>query len=248
MVKVLKATISGSFIAADKQTESYGKVEGFLPLLDDDKATQMIVKRYAKIWIGAVMKEDGVTAAYKRIQRVREVFVDNIEVVETDDQFSYIGRSIMDMNYEELQDLAAAKDLAGIPLYKEGSLANQRRVAFAEYGGKILGITMKAFKHGKQVDVPLDHRLEGFSPSNYAPIIVDDGDTVRQGDDRVPIEESIDREALALSEGKKEALPSEPSRLSIDQLKKIADTKKIKYSAKVSYDALYKLIYPQQAA
>lgn len=247
MVKVLKATISGSFIAGDKQTESYGKVEGFLPLLDDDKATQMIVKRYAKIWIGAALKEDG-SAIYKRIQRVREVFIDNIEVVETDDQFSYIGRSIMDMNYEELQDLAAAKDLSGIPLYKEGSLANQRRVAFAEYGGKILGITMEATKHGKKVMVPLDHRLEGFSPSNYAPIIVEDGDTVRQNDVRVTIEESIDREALALSEGKKEAIASEPSRLSIEQLKKIADTKKIKYSAKISYGALYKLLYPDQAA
>lgn len=243
---VLKATISGSFIAADKQTESYGEVTGYLPLLDDDKATQMIIKRYAKIWIGEAEDEEG-KPKYKRVNRIREVFVDSIEQEDVEHEFSFIGKDIMKMSYEELQDLAAAKDLSGIPLYKDGSLATQRRIAFAEYGSKILGLTMKTSKAGKLVDVPLNHRLDGFNPSAYAPIIVEDGNT-RRGDDEVaPIEESIDREALALK-GNAEAKSTKSSRLSIDQLKAIADTKKIKYSAKISYDALYKLIYSSEAA
>lgn len=242
MVQVLKATISGSYIAADKQTESYGKVEGYLPVLDDDKATQMVIKRYAKIWIGAALDEDK-KPLYKRIGRIREVFVDNLQAIEVDGEFPFVGKSIMEMSYEDMQDLAAAKDLSGIPLYKEGSLANQRRVAFAEYGGKILGLTMKAFKHGKEVNVPLDHRLDGFSPANFEPIIVDDALTVRQADARVGIEESIDREAL----GPELKTVADAPRLTIEQLKKIADSKKIKYPQRISWQALHEMIYKTAA-
>lgn len=246
MHKALKATISGSFLGSNKQTESYSEVIGYLPLLDDDKAAQMIIKRYAKIWISEDKNDKG-EFKYNRISRVREVFIDNLEEVDAD-EFTFVGKDIMKMDYEELQDLAAAKDLSGIPLYKEGSLANQRRVAFAQYGGKILGLTMPKNEKGAIVQVLLDHRLDGFDPAQYAPIIVKDGSIERRDPEKLNIEESIDREALALAgKAEKPVEGREPSKLTMDQLKALADHKKIKYNAKISYTALHKLLYPEAA-
>ena len=256
---LLKATISGSFKAADGEVESYDRVVGYLPGIDDDKANQQIVKRYARIWIGQTMKKapNGKPSdepKYKRVQRVREVFIDSIEEVEEGDpnfgkQLSYVGMDIMEMNFEELQDLAAAKDLISIPLYKVGSLANARRIAFAEYANKVLGWTEEKLnpRTGKKEKKPLDWREAGFNPAKF-PSIKADGRIRRDGFEGSDIEESIETENLIMKHGQAAPPLDGESRLTIEQLKLIAKGKNITFNANIGYDALYKKLYPSTAA
>lgn len=256
---LLKATISGSFKAADGEVESYDRVTGYLPGLDDDKAQQQIIKRYAFIWIGQTMKKDSKgkpsdEPKYKRVQRVREVFIDSIEEVEEGDenfgkQLSYVGKDIMEMNFEELQDLAAAKDLISIPKYKTGSLVNARRIAFAEYANKVLGWTEDVLdpRTGKKEKKPLDWRQAGFNPAKF-PVIKADGRIRRDGFEAADIEESIETENLVMKHGNAAPPLDGDSRLSIEQLKLIAKAKNIPFNANIGYDALYKKLYPATAA
>lgn len=238
MKNVLRATISGSFKASDGQIESFEKVTGVIPGLDDDKAEQMIIKRYAPIWVGQALDGDD-EPKYKRVQRIRQVFIDSVEEDEdlAGKTLSYVGKEIMEMNYEELQDLAAANDLAAVPLYKTGSLTHARRVAFAEYASHVLGWTEP---NAKGIEGPIDWRKEGYNPAKYEKIKAD-GEIRRSGDAPADIEESIDREALVLK-GKAKVTDT-GSRLTLAQLKAIADTKKIPYNANIGYDALHKKIY-----
>lgn len=204
MTKILaiKATISGSFIDGAKDIASYDNIVGFIPKLDADKAQQMIIRRYAKIWVTNAKNEDG-TTKYGRIQRIREVYVDSLEVVEVDEsQFSYIGKNILELNAEELQDLAAAKDLAGIPLYKTGSLTIQRRIAYAEYADKLLGVQVDDPRDAQKPaaqrrKVPINWRHEGFNPTKLKEIIVD-GSIERSQIHVMSLDESLEYENAML--------------------------------------------------
>lgn len=247
----LRATISGSFKASDDEIESFDGVTGLIPDLDDDKAEQMLRKRYAKIWVGQALNKDG-EPKYKRLKRIREVFIDNVEAADEvkGKTFSYVGKLIMDMNYEELQDLAAANDLAAIPLYKTGSLTHARRVAFAEYGAHVMGWTESVInpKTGKVADMPISAMRDGFDPKNYEPIIAD-GEIRRSGQHVADIEETLDRENLNdLAKRGKAKQASEGSRLSMEQLKGIAKDKGITFNSNISYDKLYSKIYKENAA
>lgn len=246
--KLYKATISGSFKASDGDIESYDRVTGYIPAIDDDKAQQMIIKRYARIWIGQVNKKDSNgkeidEPKYKRVQRVREVFIDSIDDADGK-SLSYVGKDIMEMNFEELQDLAAAKDLIAIPLYKTGSLVNARRIAFCEYANKIHGWTEPVLnpKTKKMEQKPLDWRRQGFNPSKFPQIVVD-GTLRRDGFEPDDVESSIETEALLMKHGNAAPPTSGDSRLTIEQLKTIAKAKNIPFNASIGYDTLYKKIY-----
>lgn len=244
--KLLKVTISGSFVAGDKEIESFTAVTGLMPALNTEvpqngvdvisKAEQMINKRYARIWIGQAVDDAG-KPIYKRVGRVREVFVDSIED-EDDKQLSYVGMSIMDMNFEELQDLAAAKDLIGVPFHKTGSLTQARRVAFSEYAIHVLGLDKDKY----------DWRQNGFNPSRFAPIIADDK-IMERGGEVQDVEESIDRDMLR-EEIKRVpgAKSTAESPLTLDQLKAVAKAKGIEFNDRIGFDALYKRVYPGKAA
>lgn len=234
-VTLLEVTISGSFKAADGEIESFDNVKGYIPLLDEDKASQMIIRRYAKIWIGQAMKADGETPKYKRLNKLREVFIDSIDEVEVDKPLSYVGKDIMELNHEEIQDLAAANDLVGVPLYKIGSLAQARRVAYAEYANRVLGVEPK-----------LKWTEKDFNPARMPSIAADD--TIHRSKDHVAtIEESIDLEQLILD---KKAAPTQRTAgaLSLEQLKAIADQKKIPYNVNIGHKALYEKIYGKNQA
>ena len=239
MSKTLKVTCSGSFKASDGDIESFDNVIGFIPAIDEDKATQMVIRRYAMIWIAQARKMDNGKptdeAKYKRVTKVRQVFIDSIE--ENDENpdavLSYVGKNVMDMNFEELQDFAAANDLSAIPLYKSASLQHARRVAWSEAARKILGWVGPEFMWTDQ----------HFKPNQHEPIIAD-AQIRRTGGHVADIEETIDREALAVS-GKAKATVSDPtqSRLSLDQLRAIADEKKVQYHKSIGYEQLYQKIY-----
>lgn len=257
MSKTLKATISGSFVATDKEIESFDRVTGIIPCLDTEhhngeklsKAEQMLIRRYARVWIEKARKKekDGSLTEepkYKRVKRVREVQVDSVD--ENDDApndvLPYVGKDIMDMDWEDIQDFAAANDLSAVPLYRVGSLFHQRKVAWSEAARKILGNVGPEFMWTN----------EHFNPSKFEPIVADD-QIRRAGGHVASIEETIDREALALKQKTKaetDAIRKVPvdatasdSKLTIDQLKAIADDKKIKYSATIGWKQLYDKIY-----
>ena len=75
MSNTIKVTISGSYRSANRQIESFDGVSGLMPNLSEEKATQMAIKRYAKIWVAKETNKDG-EPKYKHISNIRQVFVD----------------------------------------------------------------------------------------------------------------------------------------------------------------------------
>lgn len=246
----LKVTISGSYVSANRDIESFENVTGIIPRLDEDKANQMVIRRYAKIWVKQAKKADG-DKVYKAVQRVRQVFIDSID--DNDDapdaQLSYVGKSVMEMNFEELQDFAAANDLAGVPLYKTGSLTHAKRVAFSEYAIKVLQLEEYLPSDKDEKQNLYDYRVMAFNPNRFEPIIAD-GKIRRQGNSVSDIEETIDREALALNG--KARVPTQEARkgsqLTMEQLKAIALQRNINFHKSIGYEALHNKIYGKQAA
>lgn len=231
--KLLEVTISGSFKATDDEIESYDGVKCIIPALSTEKAEQMVRRRYARMFISKVMKADGETPRYKRISRLREVFIDSIDEVESSEPLSYVGKNILEMNAEELQDFAAANDLTAVPLYKVGSIVNARRIAYAAYANDVLGIEPKL----KWTD-------EDYNPAQLPSIIADT--MIHESNVHVaPIEESIDYEQLILN---KQAKSSQQSALTMDQLKAIATQKKITFHPNIGYKALYEKVYGDKSA
>ena len=103
-----KVTLSGTYRNGANESVDFQEVTGFIPLVDEDMAQAMCVKRYAKVFITQDKR-------YKdRVTRTRSVYVDSMEPCYH--EFSYVGKDIKQMTYEELQDLATAKDLRSIPL------------------------------------------------------------------------------------------------------------------------------------
>lgn len=262
----LKVTISGSYVSANRDIESFENVTGIIPRLDEDKANQMVIRRYAKIWVQQAKKADG-DKVYKAVQRVRQVFIDSIdnnegiiivkdkntgedvEVNAAEMQLSYVGKSVMEMNFEELQDFAAANDLAGVPLYKTGSLTHAKRVAFSEYAIKVLQLEEYLPSDKDEKQNLYDYRVMAFNPNRFEPIIAD-GKIRRQGNSVSDIEETIDREALALN-GKAKVPTQEArkgSQLTMEQLKAIALQRNINFHKSIGYEALHNKIYGKQAA
>lgn len=251
MSKTIKVTISGSYRSANRQIESFDGVVGLMPNLSEDKAAQMAIRRYAKIWVSQAKKDDG-EPRFKHIQNIRQVFVDSIEDNEEKPNatLSYVGKGIMDMNFEELQDLAAANDLSGVPLYRLGSLITARRIAFSEYAIKVLELEEYAATDKAEKFNLYDHRTQGFNPKKFEPIIADD--KIRRHDgNRVSLEENIEIEASnTRRKGGKDvdAAPSEGQRMTFTQLKAIAVQRNVDFNKGISYENLYKKVYGGTAA
>lgn len=251
MSNTIKVTMSGSYRVANRQIESFDNLSGLMPNLDEDKATQMAVRRYAKIWISQAKLEDG-SPKYKHVANVRQVFIDSIEDNEDNpkDLLSYVGKDITEMNFEELQDLAAANDLSAIPLYKVGSLATARRIAFSEYAIKILELEEYAPTDTRQEFNLYDHRILGFNPKRFEPIIAD-GEIRRFDTHRASLEEGIVKEFKVVKRkgGKdvEEDTGSSGSRMTLKQLQGIAEQRGIPYNKGISYENLHKKVYGKAA-
>lgn len=245
MSKTIKVTISGSYRSANRQIESFDGVTGLMPSLAEDKANQMAIRRYARIWVSQARKEDK-EPKYKHISNIRQVFIDSIEDNEENPKaiLSYVGKDIMEMNFEELQDLAAANDLSGIPLYKTGSLTTARRIAFSEYAIKVLELEEYAPTDKKEKFNLYDHRTLGFNPKRFEPIVADE-EIRRHDTHRLSLEDGIEVEAKAVKrKGGKEVIEeSKDGRLTFDQLKAIATQRNIPFNKGIGYDVLHKKVY-----
>lgn len=160
MSKAYKVTISGTYHTSGDDYIDYEKVEGYIPFVDEEFAEAMIIRRYAKMWLTLNPK-------YKtRVKNVREVYIDAMEPAEHD--FIYEGKVIQELGYEELQDLAVAKDLRAIPLYKTGGIRESRVKACVEYSLKVLGRELED-------NAGLTHKKKGFTFSDINPMIISQG-------------------------------------------------------------------------
>ncbi len=245
--KTVKVTISGSYFASNRDIESFEAVTGLMPRLDEDKIVQMAIKRYAPIWVRQA-KNKADEPKYKALQRVRQVFVDSIEDNEEQPNavLSYVGKNVMEMNFEELQDFASANDLSGVPLYKTGSLTHARRVAFSEYAIKVLKLEEYTPEDKQEKQNLYDYRVTGFNPARFEPIIADE--EIRRSGRVLSIEESIDRDFNTATRKKDEPVAKGTGRLTMEQLKSIAQQRNVPFNKGISYDALYKKVYGVAAA
>ncbi|MEE9356574.1 MAG: hypothetical protein V3U75_13370 [Methylococcaceae bacterium] len=154
-IKAWKITISGSYRTSKKEYIDFQEVVGTIPETPSEEyALAMVRKRYAVMWVSKDPK-------YKeRVVTLREAFIDKIEKV--DAEFSFLGKEIRDLTYEELQDLATFKGLRAIPLYKKGGLRQAQIIAYAAFSEKVLGIEV-------------DYKEVGFVFMDQPKIFVDSG-------------------------------------------------------------------------
>lgn len=275
--KTLRVTVSGSYRGSNKNTESFDSVTGVIPRLDPDKVDQMVIRRYALVWVQNAKKKDeagNLVPRYSGFQKMRTVYIDSIDdtlMPEFDKDgkaipgkftdepdmrdLSYVGKSIMDMNFEELQDLASANDLSGIPLYRNGGLTEARRKAFSEYAIKILDLFEEAtpsaaLRQGAKSTNRYDWRTPGFNPNKFEPIEADD--EVRRQAAPADVEDQLDEinekmQRVKTGDPKQDNAESS-TRLTLQNLKDIADSKNISYNKNIGYAELHKKIYGVKAA
>lgn len=143
-LKAWKATLSGAYFNSKNEYVDFQDVEVFLPKCSEAQATAACIKRYAPMAIA-------LSNTYKeRSMGMREVYVDSLE--ETEAEFSFIDKDIMEMTFEELQDLAVAKGLRSAPLYKAESLRGCRDRTYVAYA-KSLGMGDKAIEAKRKLVV-----------------------------------------------------------------------------------------------
>ena len=218
--KMLEFTISGSYKTAQKDIIDYENVKGVVPFQDVDVATMHMQARYAARWIREAKGAKGETKYPERIQRVREVHVDDVK--EVTGKLSFVGKDIKELTMDELQDLALAKDLRRVPLHKASDLRNTRVIAYVDYTDKILK------------GDPIKYQAEDF---NFAklPSIVLDGGVRRDAESKVTNDEIIANEQKSSSDPK--------STLTLEDLRGIAKSKNIQVGPNIGYDALYQRLY-----
>lgn len=225
-MKLMKATISGSYRTSTGEYVDFDDVEGFLPFVDEDVAAMHIRGRYAVMWVKAATDSKGEKKYPLRVQNMRQVFIDRLETVEGDN-LSFIGKDIKEMGYEELQDLATFKDLRRIPLPKElsgVSLRDMRAKAYVSYVEEVL---MK--------EAPSEAEMARFG--DLPPVFVEGG---YRRDETVKLtnEEVIEREASPRNLGE-----SAKQSMTIDELKDLARQKHIPFHPNIGFDKLYEKIY-----
>lgn len=245
-MKMLKVTISGSYRNSKKEIVDFENVSGLIPLVDDEHAAMHVRSRYAATWVRAATNPDGEKKYPERIDAMRQVFIDTIE--EVDGVPSYIGKSIKAMSFEELQDLATAKDLRRIQLPKEQSgvdLRTMRATAYMDYASKVLGMD-DSLRLDPKNPLPVEKRInpdtEGYNFAKLPDIIVDAAT-------RVDTAKKMTNEDIINLEASTTDLSSKPgSNLTLQDLRNIATEKNIPFHPTIGFDALYARIYGGGAA
>lgn len=207
-MRALHYKVSGTYRDGKADLHDY-QVEGILPYNDYDVCEMHLQSRYVGRWI----KDN---PEYKAVVRhLRSVFVDDVQ--EIDHDFSFVGKDVREMSFDELQDLAVYKDLRLIPS-ERGDLREARAKAYADYMDKINGNK-------------LNYKAEGFNVMAM-PALVVDGESRRELPKKADIERVIQEE-------------SGGDVITFDALKKMADMKGIKYDGRASYDSLYQKVFSE---
>lgn len=222
-MKALKVTVSGAYKTANGDIIDFEDISGVIPFVGTEHAKMHVRSRYASEWVRNAKKADGEPMFTSRIDIMRQVFIDDIEEVEYD--FSYVGKDIKKMSYEELQDLATAKDLRTIPLPKYVSgvdIREMRTKAYVEYSTEVKG------------DV-ISERDPDFDFAKLNPLFVD-GEARIETAKKLTNDEIIEQEQKITSGTIKD-------NLTLEDLQKIAKDKGIKHHPMMGFDKLYSLVY-----
>lgn len=237
-MKALKVTVSGSYKTANGDIIDFEDVSGVIPHVEEEHAKMHVRRRYASEWVREATDDKDKKTYPQRIDHMRQVFIDDMEEVEHD--FSFIGKDIKKLSYEELQDLATAKDLRTIPLPKKISgvdIREMRTKAYLEYSSKVVGVFIdvnvpEAEHASKQGD-----RLV-FDFAKLPPL------TVESGEARIDTSKKMTNEEILAAEQKAMDIHDTPKdKLTLDDLKAIAKEKGIKHHHMLGFDKLYALLY-----
>jgi|GEM_PF-3997434 len=214
-MKALKVTISGTYKDSSNEVKEYENITGTIPFCDEGKAHQACKNRYAKIWI---------SAKHSLPKHIREVYLDDIEEVESN--FSFVNKDIKEMNAAELQDLAVYLDLK-LPEYKKTSLRNSRVKAVEKYLLNIKGVPQD------KVNLVMSNTF-----SDLPPCVINEKEE-KKVDDRQEEDLSLELEKY----GVKMVNTEEQENYSLEDLKNIARARNIKHNPNIGHDKLYKKIF-----
>lgn len=209
-MKAYKVTISGDYLSEDKKHIDFQGVVGIVPALEDDLLLQAVRTRYAAMWL---LNSKEYPA---RIKKLRGCYVDSQEAIEHN--FSFVGKDIKEMTYEELQDFAAANQIRRIPLYKNMPLRQCRAIAYVEYANKVNGMR-------------LSEKSEGFDFAKLPKLVA----TEEIHNDRVFVKNN---EQVLEEEAK------QTSALTIEDLKQILTERGVQFDKRLGFDKLYALAFP----
>lgn len=211
----LKVTISGSYLSNKKEHIDFDSVRGVIPFCSEELATAMTRARYAGMWLT-------LSKAYpESVMDVREVFIDKMEPITH--EFSYVGKNIMELTYEELQDFATAKDLRAVPLYKASGLRQSRTMAYVTFANQCLGWDV-------------DHRQEGFNIANEPPLTTD-ADIERAERKTISNDEMLEIESTNTHNAPTKKI------LNRDQLEQMAKKKNISFNSAITDEKLQEKVF-----
>jgi len=157
MTALYQVTLSGSYRAANNEVIDFSDVKGIVPANAEDVMNMHIRRRHAPMLIAATKNKDGESAYPKRLESIRECYIDDMKPVAGEP--SYAGLDVKELTAEQLQDLALGKDLRAIPLYRTASLRFTREKAYVAYAASI----------GHYVD----DTAEGFNFMKLPPLVLD---------------------------------------------------------------------------
>lgn len=226
---LLEFTISGCYYDSKKETIDFEDIKIRIPACDEDKGvgSMHLRGRYIERAIRQVTDKNGDPKYPKRIEKVRQVFIDDSTLVKG--KLSFVGKDIKELSVDEMQDLATSKDLRFIPTPNSGMSKRDMQIrAYAAYSDKVLR-------------KPIKWMEEGF---NFAklPSIILNAETRTEESGKITNEEMIDmeRNAKATNYGQRD---NPESRFTIQELKTIADSKSITYADDVEFMELYTTLF-----
>lgn len=222
----LEFTISGSYYNSKKETIDFDKVVGRIPACDEENGVgSMHVRgRFAAKWIKDAVNADGDPKYPDRIEKLRQVFIDDVKPVKG--TLSLVGKSIKDLSNDELQELAVLKDLRYIPLPNSGMSRRDMLIrAYVDYSERVLKVPM--MKKSQEPE---------FNFAKLPDIMVDGEQRIEVGG-KITNDDVINQEMDNTND-----LPPH-KRFTLPELKKLADERKIEYPADVTFDQLYNFMF-----
>lgn len=233
----LKVTISGTYKGSNGDIIDFEDLTGVIPFTDESRAKMHVQSRCACEWLRKALNEEGKRVYPIRVDMVRQVFIDELEP--TQHNFSFVGKDIKKMNYEELQDLAISKDLRRINLPKMVSgvdIREMRTNAYLDYSAKVLGIVID---DRKPLSIHSDE-IDGANVFNFAklpPITVD-------GEYRADTSKRISNDDVIAMEQKPMDVNETPQHnMTLEELRQICKENGVDFHHNEKVETLYKRLY-----
>lgn len=228
MAKLLEFTLSGSYRNSAGDICDFDALKVTVPKNTEEICFMHIKARYAVRAVNADPR-----FSKDRAQRVRQLFVDSVKEVEGD--LSFVGKNLKELTEAEMQDLATAKDLRGIPLPTKQSgfsLREMRVRAYSEYVEKVLKGKRVLWREGK------------FDFATAKDYTISDGASRVEDEGKISNEKVIELEQRPSAPVDMGAKDDPAERFSLQELKQLANEAKISYDDETAtVQELYKRLF-----